>query len=86
MRRTLGVVCAIRVSDSNILSCHVIGDLHVCFYLDIHSCMQLLTVKKVAKFKFLHYYNTIIWGGGYKCSNGEIFGQEIESKLLHHLL
>ena len=40
------------VSDSFIfvLSCY--GNLRVCFYLDIHSCMQLLTVKKVAEIKF----------------------------------
>ena len=33
------------------LSCHVMGDLRFCFYFNIHSCMQLLTVKKVAEIR-----------------------------------
>ena len=36
------------------------------------------------EFKFLHYYNTIIWGGGYNVSNGD-FDKEFKSKLLHQL-
>ena len=45
VRRTLGVVCAIRVSFSDILPFHVIGVLRLILFRFIHSCMLCLTVK-----------------------------------------
>ena len=41
VRRTLGVVCAIRVSFSDILSVHVIGVLRLILFKVIHSCMLI---------------------------------------------